>query len=112
MLRCGRRPKFQSSAITTSTSPSSTLTPVLQETLATTAELVNSYAARVLNVRSEEHSKLELREFYELFNKTWEFVVRTEVLSRRMIVGLRGVIVSQVGDFHEPRFVLSRLNGL
>ena len=72
------------------------LTPILQETLSTTAELANVCAARVLTVRSEEHAKLELREFYELFNKTWDFVVRSEVLSRRMIVGLRGAIVGQV----------------
>lgn len=92
-----RRPSLRSPASSSSTSVSSTLSPALQETLANAAELVNSYAARVLNVRAEEHAKLELREFYELFNKTWQFVVRTEVLSRRMIVGLRGAIVSQVG---------------
>lgn len=50
----------------------------------------------MLNVRSEEHAKLDLRDFYELFTKTWDFVVRTEVLSRRMIVGLRGAIIGQV----------------
>ena len=96
MLSNTRGPSARSPVTPTSASPSSTLSPVLQETLSTAAELANACAARVLNVRSEEHSKLELREFYELFTKTWEFVVRTEVLSRRMIVGLRGAIVSQV----------------
>ena len=95
-----RRPTIASSIPTTPTpNPvSAALAPVLQETLSTAAELANSCAARVLTVRAEEHAKLELREFYELFNKTWEFVVRSEMLSRRMIVGLRGAIVGQVSN--------------
>ena len=91
-----RRPAHRSPSTPIPTSMISTLSPALQETLSNAAELANSCAARVLNVRSEDHTKIELREFWELFNETWEFVVRTEVLSRRMIVGLRGAIVSQV----------------
>ena len=48
-------------------------------------------------MRAEQHVKLELREFLEVFNECWSFVVRCEVTCKRMIVGLRGVVVSQVG---------------
>lgn len=90
-----RRPSLRSPAAP-STSMVSALSPALQETLSAAAELANACAARVLNVRSDEHAKLDLREFYTLFNATWAFVIQTEVISRRMIVGLRGAIVSQV----------------
>jgi vacuolar protein sorting-associated protein 54 len=47
-------------------------------------------------MRADQHVKLDLREFIEIFNECWSFVVRCEVICRRMIVGLRGVVVSQV----------------
>ena len=39
---------------------------------------------------------MELADFLVFFNDSWAFVVKCEVLSRRMIVGLRGTVVGQV----------------
>ena len=47
-------------------------------------------------MRSEQHTALELPNFYLLFNVSWDFVVKSEIICKRMIVALRGVIVSQV----------------
>lgn len=50
-------------------------------------------------MRSEQHSNLDLAGFLDVFNETWNFVIRTETICRRMIVGLRGVAVSQAKAF-------------
>lgn len=60
----------------------------LMDTLSSATELAHTQAARLLSCRSEVHAGLPLPEFVELFNETWEFVVRCEVICRRMIVGL------------------------
>lgn len=59
-------------------------------------ELANVRASTAISVRLEEHTSLPLPDFLELFNHSWSFVLKCEVICRRMIVGLRGVIVSQV----------------
>ncbi|KAI0039918.1 Vps54-domain-containing protein [Auriscalpium vulgare] len=83
----------------------------LFDILASSAELANVLTSKVLSARSEQHPKLELGEFVELFNESWSFVVRCEVICRRMIVGLRGVAVSQakvfLQTFHQSRISLS-----
>ncbi|THH12041.1 hypothetical protein EW146_g7840 [Bondarzewia mesenterica] len=71
----------------------------LLDVLASSAEVANILASKAISVRAEQHSKLELREFVELFNESWSFVVRCEVICRRMIVGLRGVVVGQAKSF-------------
>ncbi|KAF8462348.1 hypothetical protein DFH94DRAFT_686902 [Russula ochroleuca] len=68
----------------------------LFDTLFSTAESANVSASKVLSTRVEQHVKLDLREFVEIFNECWSFVVRFEVTCKRMIVGLRGVVVSQI----------------
>jgi vacuolar protein sorting-associated protein 54 len=68
----------------------------LTDILSSAAELANTRMASIISMRSEEHTSLELPEFLEFFNESWTFVVRCEVICRRMIVGLRGVIVGQV----------------
>ena len=61
----------------------------------------------VISLRSAEHAQLGLPAFLDLFNESWAFVVRCEVIARRMIVGLRGVVVSQaklfLQAFHQHR---------
>ena len=42
---------------------------------------------------------LSLDEFVDLFNETWNFLVKCEVVCGRMIVSLRGAIVSQVSNY-------------
>ena len=59
-------------------------------------ELANVQASTAINARSEQHTSLPLPDFLDLFNCSWNFVLKCEVICRRMIVGLRGVIVSQV----------------
>ena len=68
----------------------------LFDTLSSTVESANILMSKVLSTRAEQHAKLDLREFVEVFNECWSFVVRCEVTCKRMIVGLRGVVVSQV----------------
>lgn len=60
------------------------------------AELINVRLARIVASRGEVHSQLSLFDFYTLFSESWQFVLDCEVICRKMIVGLRGVIVGQV----------------
>lgn len=76
----------------------STIREDLSDILSGAGELANGRAAKVVNVRSEQHTNLELVEFYTFFNVSWDFVVKSEVICKRMIVALRGVIVSQVKE--------------
>ena len=70
----------------------------LFDTLSSAAESANMLTSKVISTRAEQHAKLVLREFLETFNECWNFVVRCEIICRRMIVGLRGAVVSQVQD--------------
>ncbi|KDQ60899.1 hypothetical protein JAAARDRAFT_709192 [Jaapia argillacea MUCL 33604] len=71
----------------------------LSELLVASAELANIVCANILALRSEQHSKLDLPQFVELFDITWNFVVSCEVVCRRMIVNLRGAAVTQAKGF-------------
>jgi len=75
--------------------------PALEEDLAdvvsSVAELSNTQVAKVISYRSEQHAALSLEEFLTFFNDSWAFVIKCETVSRRMIVGLRGTVVGQVG---------------
>ncbi|KAJ3891575.1 vacuolar protein sorting-associated protein 54 [Lentinula edodes] len=94
-----------------STSVTSLLLAELTDTLSSATELAHTQAAQLLSSRSEIHAGLSLPEFVELFNDTWKFVVRSEVVCRRMIVGLRGAVVSQakafLQTFHQSRLTQS-----
>ncbi|KAF8643808.1 hypothetical protein AX16_008826 [Volvariella volvacea WC 439] len=71
----------------------------LTDILSSSAELAHIQAANIIIPRAEQHSSLGLPEFLVLFNESWSFVVKCEVICRRMIVGLRGVVVSQATSF-------------
>ncbi|KAI5832533.1 Vps54-domain-containing protein [Schizophyllum commune Tattone D] len=80
----------------------------LGDSLSTYTETANALAARVISCRSEQHvQNLSLDEFVDLFNETWNFLVKCEVVCGRMIVSLRGAIVSQakgfLQTFHQQR---------
>lgn len=60
------------------------------------AELAASESAKPIHHRAEQHAHLELHEFVAFFRDSWTFVVKCEVICRKMIVGLRGVAVGQV----------------
>ena len=68
----------------------------LTDILSSAAELANARASGVIALRAEQHTALDLAGFCALFNESWDFVVKSETICRRMIVGLRGTIVSQV----------------
>ncbi|KAJ3824734.1 vacuolar protein sorting-associated protein 54 [Lentinula raphanica] len=93
------------------TSISSLLLAELTDTLSSATELAHTQVAQLLSSRSELHAGLSLPEFVQFFNETWKFVVRCEVICRRMIVGLRGAIVSQakafLQAFHQSRLTQS-----
>ncbi|KAF5381030.1 hypothetical protein D9615_004150 [Tricholomella constricta] len=97
-------------ALSASPTPSSSTAATqdeLADILSSAAELANTQAAKVISLRVEEHAALELADFLVFFNESWGFVVRCEVLCRKMIVGLRGVVVSQakvfLQAFHQAR---------
>ncbi|TFK92261.1 Vps54-domain-containing protein [Polyporus arcularius HHB13444] len=71
----------------------------LSDILSSAGELANAHASKVIGIRAEQHTALDLPSFCTLFNESWNFVVKSEVICRRMIVGLRGTIVSQAKAF-------------
>ena len=74
-----------------------TLQSEFTDILGSVTELSHVLVAKVIGARSDQHTLLALHEFWEFFNATWSFVIDCEVLCRRMVVGLRGVLVGQVG---------------
>jgi vacuolar protein sorting-associated protein 54 len=79
----------------------------LSDILSSATELGNARMGKVVLTRSEQHTGLELLDFMTFFQESWDFVVRCEVICRRMIVGLRGVIVSQVGRWIVHHYILT-----
>ncbi|KAF7338068.1 Vps54 domain-containing protein [Mycena venus] len=79
--------------------------------LSSAAELSNTQAAKLIILRSEQHAVLSLSDFFTFFNDSWSFVVKCEVICRKMIVGLRGVVISQsktfLQTFHQARLTQS-----
>lgn len=71
----------------------------LSDILSSTADLSNKLAAIVIGYRSEQHAQLDLPGFLTFFNASWGFVVQCEVICRRMIMGLRGVVLGQAKHF-------------
>ncbi|TDL25021.1 Vps54-domain-containing protein [Rickenella mellea] len=67
--------------------------------LSAATETAHLQTSKVISIRAEQHASLDLFDFMSIFSETWEFVIQTEVICRRMIVGLRGVIVSQAKSF-------------
>jgi len=65
------------------------------------AELSNTQAAKVITYRAEQHAALDLPDFHTFFNDSWVFVVKCEIICRRMIVGLRGTVVGQVSIYSQ-----------
>ncbi|KAG1754389.1 Vps54-like protein-domain-containing protein [Suillus lakei] len=71
----------------------------LSDILSSTADLSNKLVAIVIGYRSEQHAQLDLPGFLTFFNASWGFVVQCEVICRRMIMGLRGVVLGQAKHF-------------
>ncbi|MCO5566038.1 hypothetical protein L7F22_019713 [Adiantum nelumboides] len=64
-------------------------------------------ASRFLSLRSSTHTVLPLRQFLGVFHLAWTFILESESICGRMIVGLRGVVLNQakawLGNFHKVR---------
>lgn len=67
----------------------------LSDILFSIVELAHTRLSRIIDIRSERHIGLNLSEFLDVYTETWDFVIQTETICRRMVVGLRGTIVSQ-----------------
>ncbi|KAN0137680.1 Vps54-like domain containing protein [Lactarius tabidus] len=57
----------------------------LFDTLSSSAESANMSISKVISAQADQHVKLDFCEFLETFNKCWNFVVRCEIICRRMI---------------------------
>lgn len=90
--------------------PDTSLKAELDDILSSAAELSHVQVAKIVSLRSEQNAALPLSEFVEFFTESWNFVVKGEVICRRMIVGLRGVVVGQVGCTVTGRSCLLLLN--
>ncbi|CAK5265084.1 unnamed protein product [Mycena citricolor] len=89
----------------------SSLQDDLSDMLGSAAELANTQAAKLVVMRAEQHSALPLSDFIAFFDDSWSFVIKCEVICRKMFVGLRGVIISQsktfLQAFHQARLMQS-----
>ncbi|KAG6335208.1 hypothetical protein ID866_3879 [Astraeus odoratus] len=81
----------------------------LSDILSSAADLSNNLAAKVIGYRSEQHAQLDLPSFLAFFNESWGFMVKSETICRRMVMGLRGTILSQAKLFLQT-FHQSRIN--
>ncbi|KAI6028484.1 Vps54-like protein-domain-containing protein [Pisolithus orientalis] len=81
----------------------------LSDIVSSAADLSNKFAAKVISYRLEQHVQLDLPNFLNFFNESWGFVVKCEIICRRVIMGLRGVILSQAKLFLQT-FHQSRIN--
>ncbi|KZO95785.1 Vps54-domain-containing protein [Calocera viscosa TUFC12733] len=83
----------------------------LSDIVVAVAEATNSRVSRIVALRQEQHAALDLKDFMPVFNISWDFVVKCETLSRRMIAGLRGTMISQskafLLSFHATRLTQS-----
>lgn len=71
----------------------------MTDILSSVIEVAHSRASKILSIRAEQHASLDMQDFLEVFNETWDFVIRTETICRKMFVSLRGTIVSQAKAF-------------
>ncbi|TEB26582.1 Vps54-domain-containing protein [Coprinellus micaceus] len=110
-----RPPAMSTSSSSRSSASSHESLPSISEDLTdllfVTCELANVTAAKVVSYRSEQHSQLDLPQFIDFFNTSWSFVMRCEVLSRKMIVGLRSTVLGHakawLQAFHQARLTKS-----
>uniref|UniRef100_V5EJY0 Vacuolar protein sorting-associated protein 54 n=1 Tax=Kalmanozyma brasiliensis (strain GHG001) TaxID=1365824 RepID=V5EJY0_KALBG len=79
----------------------------LSDVVVASAEKAHGLCARLLSLRATTHAALELPPFLVVFQLCWSFVLSSEQLCRKMIVGLRGTILGQakgfLANFHRRR---------
>lgn len=87
------------SSRSSATDDASSLGTDITDVVHAVAELANVRFSKVVGVRTEVHAHLALADFVEIFDLSWSFVVACERVCQRMIVGLRGAMVSQAKTF-------------
>ncbi|KAF5373709.1 hypothetical protein D9758_000748 [Tetrapyrgos nigripes] len=115
VVECAEKLKtIASSSSPTTTTTTSSLTLVhteLQDTLTSSTELAHVLLSSLISSRSPSHSALPLASFVEVFATTWDFVISSEVICKKMIVALRGSVVSQarawLKTFHDSKMAES-----
>ncbi|PWN49045.1 hypothetical protein IE53DRAFT_380854 [Violaceomyces palustris] len=79
----------------------------LSDIVHATTELTHTLSSRLISLRSSQHSSLDLASFLSIFRLCWDFITSSEVICRRMIVGLRGAALGQaksfLASFHRAR---------
>lgn len=84
-----------------------TLPARLSEVVVASAEQAHTLCARLLSLRAKTHAALELPPFLVVFQLCWSFVLSSEQLCRKMIVGLRATVLGQakgfLANFHRRR---------
>lgn len=78
---------------------SPSLPQLLSTTLHLSTDLSHQLFSRLLSLRSSNHSSLTLSLFLDVFRPTWEFILTSEGLSRRMVTGLRGQVLNQAKNW-------------
>lgn len=71
----------------------------LSDVVVASAEHAHTLSARLLALRAPSHAALELPFFLVVFQLCWSFVLSSEQLCRKMIVGLRGTVLGQAKGF-------------
>ncbi|EPQ30361.1 uncharacterized protein PFL1_01887 [Pseudozyma flocculosa PF-1] len=86
---------------------SATLPTTMADIVTASTELSHVLTARLISVRSSTHAAMDLAPFLAVFQLCWSYVLSSELVCRRMIVGLRGSVLSQakgfLSQFHRKR---------
>ncbi|UZJ55352.1 hypothetical protein CBS101457_004672 [Exobasidium rhododendri] len=85
------------------------VSPSLPSTLSTIVSdvcgLAHVLSSRLMSLRSMAHVHLPLGDFLAVFHLCWTFVLQSELICNRMIIGLRGVVLNQakswLANFHK-----------
>ncbi|KDN53271.1 Vps54-domain-containing protein [Tilletiaria anomala UBC 951] len=70
-----------------------------RELLHSAGELSHACVSRFISIRAKQHTSLTLRDFLAVFQLCWSFVLCSELICRRMIMGLRGTVLNQAKSF-------------
>lgn len=86
---------------------SPSLPTILSGIVTEVCSLTHVFASRLLSLRSSTLSTLSLQDFLSVFHQAWTFILTSEKICGRMIIGLRGVVLNQakawLSNFHRQR---------
>lgn len=94
-----RETKPSSKALQTSKALDKTYEATFSSILFAATELAHTRIAKIISTRKDQHTDLKLRDFYAFHQEIWTFIVDSEVICSRMVVGLRGTLGGQSKAF-------------